>query len=131
MAEAAFEVPGAKSAWYANEVIERYYGVMIDTDGKYANADGSGPFIGICQYGAAAANEMCTVVKGIFPGIATEIIAAGSKVTIGSGATAGQFAIADTAGDEVYGIAVTAAAAIGDLFTIHMLEVPMTIPSGG
>lgn len=128
MAEAAFEVPGAKSAWYANEEIKRYYGVMMDTDGKYAVADGTGAFMGICQYGASASGEMCTVVKGMFPGIATEVIDAGDPVTIATGEDAGKFKIADTANDKVYGYAITAAAAIGDLFTIQIIEVPMTIP---
>lgn len=130
MATAAFEVPGAKSAWYANEAIDRYEPVMIDTDGKYAVSDGSGAFVGICQYGGAS-GEMVTVVKGIFPGAASEVIAAGDKITVATGDDLGTFKIADTEGDVVYGIAITAAAAIGDLFTIHMLEVPMTIPAVG
>ena len=122
---AAFEAITTRQAWYASEVLDKYDAVMIGEDGKYAKADGTSVFAGIVQYGAESENDMVTVVKGTFPAIGSEDITAGDKVTI-DGAAAGKFKIADTAGDAVYGVALTDGKA-GNLFTLAMHEVPLVI----
>ena len=108
----AFESPSIRLAFYANEAVEKYDGVEIDTDGKFAKATQANPFIGVCQYGAEAANNMITVVKGIFPAKAAEEITAGDDISVGT--TAGTFIVAvTTEGSEtdVIGKALTGAAA--------------------
>lgn len=119
----AFEAVTSRQSWYAAEAVAKYYAVQYDTDGKFEKADGTRPFAGIVQYGAEAADDMITVVKGDFPAIAQEAITAGSLVTIASGADVGTFKIADTEGDMVFGVAITAAGAKGEPFTLSMLPV--------
>lgn len=121
----AFEAITTRASYYAAAAIAKYYAVMIDTDGKYAAADGTRPFVGIVEYGAAAANDMITVVKGTYPAIATENVTAGALMTI-DGTAAGKFRIADTTKDIIYGVALTAADA-GDLFTLQMNDVTLAI----
>lgn len=115
----AFESITSRQAWYANEAISKYDAVMVDTDGKYAKADGTGLFAGICQYGADAAGIMVTTVRGIFPGVLSENAMAGSKLTI-DGNNAGKFKIAG-ATDKIYGVLLYDVNA-GDLAAINMVE---------
>lgn len=129
MANTAFEAITSRQAWHAAGALPKYYAAMIDAEGKLAKADGTRPFIGIVQYGAAAEDDVATVVKGSFPAIGSEEISAGDLLTLDSGDNAGKFKVADTEGDVVYGVALTGAAA-GDLFTIAMNDVAQTIPGG-
>lgn len=124
----AFEAVTSRQSWYAADVIAKYYAVQFDHDGKFEIADGGRPFAGIVQYGAEAADDMITVVKGDYPAIAQEAITAGSLVTIATGDDAGTFMLADVALDVVYGVALTAAGAKGELFTLSMLPIATTIP---
>lgn len=120
----AFEAITTRQSWYAAGAISKYNAVMIDAEGKYAKADGTRPFVGIVEYGSDAEDDMITVVKGAYPALAVEAVTAGALLTIS--ATAGQFRIADTAADIIYGVALTAADA-GDLFTIQMNDVTLAI----
>lgn len=122
----AFEAITSRQAWYAAAEIEKYSAVQYDADGKYELADGTGVFAGIVQYGAANADEMMTVVKGVFPALGSVDIADGDKVTIDS-ENAGKFKVA-AANDAVYGVALTSATA-GDLFTLAIAEVTFTVPN--
>lgn len=119
MADTAFESITTRYSWYAAEAISKYYAVMSGTDGRLKKADGTRPFIGICQYPAEAADRMVTVVRGIFPGLLTEDAAKGSLLTIDSTAP-GKFKIADTT-DRVYGTLLADNTA-GDLASIMMVE---------
>lgn len=122
MAEAtAFEAITSRQAWYAGETVSKYDAVMFGTDGRYKLADGTRPFAGIVQYGADAAGEMCTVVRGTFPGVASAEIAEGALLTV----TAGKFVTATTG--VAIGVALTAAAAAGELVAVSMLETPFTV----
>lgn len=85
MADTAFEAITSRQAWYAAAPVDRYYGVMLDATGKYALADGTRPFAGVVQYGAENAGDMCTVVRGTFPMVAKETLAAGDYVTVEGG----------------------------------------------
>ena len=125
MANTAFEAITTRQSWYAASALAKYYACMIDTAGLIAKSDGSRPFVGIVEYGAAAKDDMVTVVKGSYPALATEEIHVGDLLTI-DGGTPGKFKIADTSNDIIYGVALTAAAA-GDLFTIMMNDVTLSV----
>lgn len=140
MADTAFEAITSRQAWYASEPVARYHGVMLDATGKYAPADGTRPFAGVVQYGAENAGDMCTVVRGTFPMVTKESIAAGDYVGVDDG-----FAVKVTDASAAIGIALTSATAAEDaddddqglLVGVSMLESaapaakPVTPPSGG
>lgn len=117
----AFEAITTRVAWYAGEAISKYYAAEYGTGGKLVKATGDGQFAGIVEYGADAADKMVTVVKGVFPGVASGIITAGDKVTIDA-TKAGQFKAAGV-NDVVYGIALNDAAAAGELVSVSMADV--------
>lgn len=121
MADTAFEAITTRQAWYAAEAVNKYDAVMHGEDGRYKKADGTRPFAGIVQYGAEAAGNMCTVVRGVFPGVAHEAIAAGDPLTVNAGKFAKQ-----TAGEAV-AIALTAAANADELLSVSILETPFTV----
>lgn len=121
----AFEMITTRQSWYAGAAIAKYDAVMIDTDGKFVKSTGARPFVGICEYAAAAEDDMVTVVKGTYPATASEEIHVGDLLTI-DGSHPGQFKVADTAADIIYGVALSAAAADA-LFTIIMNDVTLAI----
>lgn len=104
MAETAFEAITSRQAWHASTPVKRYYGVMLDATGQYALANGTRPFAGIVQYGAEAAGDVCTVVRGTFPMAAAETIAAGDYVGVEDG-----MAVKATDASKAIGIALTPA----------------------
>ena len=120
MGKAAFESITTSKAWYANEAVAKYDAVMFDTDGKFAKADGTGIFAGICQYGAEKAGNMATVVRGIFPGVVVANATAGTKLMIDS-ANPGKFKAVTAGTDVVVGILLYDATA-GDLAAISTVE---------
>ena len=120
MAETAFEAITTRQAWYAGEAVSTYDAVMIGADGRFMKADGTRPFAGIVQYGAEEADRMCTVVRGTFPGVAANAIAAGDPLKV----SAGQFD-KQTAGEAV-GVALTGGKT-GELIAVMMLETPFTV----
>lgn len=124
MTNTAFEAITSRQAWHAAEALPKYYAVMVDTNGKLAKADGTRPFVGIVQYGAEAADDVATVVRGSFPAIATVEVSAGALLTLDSN-NAGKFKVA-AADDTVYGVALTSAAA-GNLFTIMLNEITQIV----
>jgi len=124
----AYQMIVSRMPVIAGAALAQYDAVELNTAGKAVKAAGAGQFVGIIEYGADAADNMATAVKGAFPGVAAEVITAGAKVTVGTGETAGKFVVADTAGNVVYGTALTAADAIGDTFTVLMNDVAMVIP---
>lgn len=124
MTNTAFEAITSRQAWHAAEALPKYYAVMINADGKLAKADGTRPFVGIVQYGAEAADDVATVVRGSFPAIATTEILAGDLLTLDS-SNAGKFKVA-AANDTVYGVALTGATA-GNLFTIMLNEITQIV----
>lgn len=121
MANTAFEAITTRQAWYASQQLDKYTAVMLGADGKYAKADGTRPFAGIVQYPADKAGDMCTVVRGTFPGIAAEAITAGAYVKV----DAGQFKVGDAA--TAVGIALTAATGANELVAVNMLETPAPV----
>lgn len=118
----AFEAITTRQSWLSGAAIDKYDAVSIHTDGKFVKAVPGRPFVGICEYGAEAADEMVTIVKGAYPALSTEIVTVGAQLTLDAAAP-GKFRVADTAADITYGTALTGAAAIGDLFTILMSDV--------
>lgn len=125
MADTAFEAITTRQAWYASEVIHKYDAVMLGSDGRYALADGTRPFAGICQYPAENKGDMCTVVRGTFPGVAAEAITAGAFVTVDKG----KFKVGTAA--NAVGIALTPADEEDTLVGVSMLESPAPASSGG
>ncbi len=120
----AFESITTRKSWYAGEALSKYTAVMYGDDGTLVKADGTKPFAGIVEYGADAAGDMVTVVDGAYPAVATAAITAGSNVTVDA-TSAGKFKTATT-GEAVYGVAITAAGAADELFTISTLPVSVT-----
>lgn len=122
----AFEAITTRQAWYAAEKIGDHTGVQFAADGRFEKADGTRPFAGIVQYGCDAADQMITVVKGAFPAIAGDTIAAGDLVKPDSTAPGTFVPAAST--DVAYGVALSGAAK-DELFTLATLDVPFTVPS--
>ncbi len=118
----AFESITTRQSWYAAAATAQYAAVEFDADGKYQLADGTGIFAGICQYGCDDGDQMITVVKGTYPGVGSESIAAGDKLTIDA-SDAGKFKPAETT-DAVYGVALSAGAA-GELVSVAIVESPI------
>lgn len=127
MADTAFEAVTSRNAWYAGEGLTKYQAAMINSSGKFVKANGTRPFAGMVEYGCDAADEVATVVRGVYPGIAGADLTAGQYVKPGTGATAGMW-IATVATDSVIGIALTAAVT-GATASIQMLETPFTHPA--
>ncbi len=100
----AYEAITSRLALPTAEAIEQYDAAQIDTAGLIAKADGTRPFIGVVQYGAEAAGNMATVVKGIFPVKVSAKVLKGARVKV-DGVKAGKFVTADAADDAV-GIAL-------------------------
>lgn len=118
----AFEAITTRQSWHAAEEIAKYNAVEFNAEGKYVNAVGDGQFVGIAQYGAENIDDMVTVVKGTFPAISSEDLAAGDNVTIDTD-NAGLFKKAGV-GDAIYGKALTGVIE-GNLFTLAMADVPV------
>ena len=115
----AYEMITTRLSHYSAEKLAKYEPVMLDTDGKYAKADGTGPFIGVVEYGVDGPDEMVTIVKGIYPIIAGADIAAGAKLAI----DAGTVITADNTDSDVIVIgAALAAATEGNLVSVQMFE---------
>lgn len=124
---AAFEAITTRKSWYAGEKLSAYTGVQYGTAGKFVKADGTRPFAGIVQYGCDAADEMVTVVDGMFPAVASVAVTAGAIIAIDT-ANPGKFKLAG-ASTAVCGIAMTDAGA-GETFTLAMLPVTFTTAAG-
>lgn len=119
MAEnSAFEAITTRQAWYAAEALNKYDAVEFGTGGRFVKATGSAPFAGIVEYGCDEAEQMVTVVRGAFPGVAAATVAAGDQVEV----TEGKFQ--KKSGGTAVGIALTPADSEGDLFTVQILETP-------
>ena len=126
MGNTAYQAITSRQAFYAAAAIAKYEAVELAADGKLALAVGSLPFIGIAEYGADAADEMVTVVRGTFPGIATEDVETGDYLVIDS-TKPGKFKVAG-AEATVIGIAMSDGVT-GDTIAVHMLETPFTTAS--
>ena len=115
----AYEMITTRLSHYSAGKLAKYEPAMLDANGKYALADGTGPFIGVVEYGVDNADEMVTIVKGIYPIIAGADIAKGAKLTIDAGTVV---TAVNTAAD-VLVIGVALAAAIeGNLASVQMVE---------
>lgn len=123
MANTAFEAITIRQAWYATAVLDKYTATEFGADGNIVTATGAGQFAGIVEYSNNNAGEMVTVVKGMYPAIASVDITKGDAVTIDS-ANPGKFKKAAT-GNTLYGTAMNTAAA-GALFTVAMADVTKT-----
>jgi len=120
----AIESPSTRLAWYAAEELKQYYAAEIDADGKIAKATQAGQYVGQVQYGAEAEDDMVTVVKGIFPAIATEAIEVGDDISVSATAGVLMVAVTGPGATTVIGKALSAAAApangIYETFTLFM-----------
>lgn len=123
MANTAFEAITTRQSWYAAAPISKYDAVEIGSAGKYQQADGSGLFAGICEYGAEAADCMVTVVKGTFPVACSEAVTAGDKLVVDT-ANPGKVK-AGTSGN-ILGVALNDAAA-GELTSLAMVDSPVVV----
>lgn len=123
MGTTAFQAITTRQAFTAAVAVAKYDAVELDANGKLALATGALPFMGMVEYGANAADEMATVVRGIFPGVATEDVTTGDYLVI-DGAHAGKFKVAGTSA-KVVGIAQSDATA-GDTLAVLILETPFT-----
>ena len=123
MASTAFEAITKHLAYYTDAAIDKYFGVQWGADGKLEVADGTRPFAGIVEYGTEAADQIATVVTGIYPGIAsTANLAAGTYVKF----TAGKLVTA-ASGTTALGITLSAGTAIGDLVGVALFDAPFTV----
>lgn len=116
MNENAFEMITDRLSHYSASKLERYEPVMIDANGKYAKATGARPFIGVVEYGVDNADEMVTIVKGIYPIIAGGDIDKGALLMIDTGTVKE----AET-GEIVIGVAL-AAATEGNVVSVQMID---------
>lgn len=112
----AYEMITNRLSHYSASALTKYDAVMVDAAGKYALADGTRPFVGVVEYGVDAADEMVTVVKGIYPIKAGADIAVGALLTVAAGKV--QTAVAT---NTVIGVAL-AAATSGNLASVQMVE---------
>lgn len=97
--ETAFQSITSRLAWYTDKAIEHYYAVQWGTDGRLTLADGTRPFAGIVEYGNNGADQMATIVTGIFPVVAGVEITTGDMIAFTAGA-------AVKANGAAYGIAL-------------------------
>ena len=114
-----FEAITSRLAWNTSAVVEKYEGAQLDAAGLIEPADGTGIFIGVVQYGAETAGDMCTVVQGIFPVKAhTTTITAGARVK--PDASHPGFFVAAAATDDAVGVALMdiAADTIGSILMV-------------
>jgi len=118
MASNAFEMITTRFAWYAAEDIAKYEPVAFDLTGKLIRANGTGNFIGICQYGAAA-GELATVVRGVYPAKIFAAATAGTRLTPSS-YSAGSFTAAGYA-NKVVAVLLTDAET-GGIAPVAMLD---------
>ena len=129
--DVAFELPKDRFAWYTGAVLNKYEPAVLDTDGNLVpatatNLTSSAQFMGVCQYPAEKAGNMATVVKGAFPVVAKDAIAAGKLVEVTDDTTTVNdvvyHVVAESSGDladaAVIGTALTAATTAGDLLTV-------------
>lgn len=114
----AFEAITTRVAWKAAAAVAKYHGVQISTAGKYEKATGTRPFVGIVEYGTDTADDMITVVEGIFPGLVSAEVAAGARV-MPDVANPGKFVTA-AATDDAVGIALEAITS-GTIGSIQMV----------
>ena len=122
-ANTAFEAITKRLAYYTNAAIAKYHGVQWAADGTLELADGTKPFAGIVEYGTDAANEMATVVMGIFPGIAKEAnLAKGTYVTFEDG-----LLVKATSGTAALGITLSAGSKANDLVGVSLFDAPYTV----
>lgn len=116
----AYEMITDRLSHYSASALAKYDAVMVDTSGRYAKADGTRPFVGVVEYGVDNADEMVTVVKGIYPIVAGADISKGDLLMVYSGKVK-----TAVAGNVVIGAAL-AAATTGNLASVQMVE-PYTL----
>lgn len=116
----AYEMITDRLSHYSASALAKYDAVMVDTSGRYAKADGTRPFVGVVEYGVDNADEMVTVVKGIYPIVAGADISKGDLLMVDSGKVK-----TAVTGKVVIGAAL-AAATNGNLASVQMVE-PYTL----
>ena len=121
MKTAAFEMPSKRMAYYTSAAITKYLAVQWSTAGLLEVADGTKPFAGIVEYGTENANELATIVTGIYPVVASGVITAGDYVSF----TAGK-AVKVTTG-KAFGKAISTTAAADELVGVVTFDAPFTI----
>lgn len=130
MPNTAFESITSRQAWYAGAELPKYIAAEFAEGGNLYPATGIGMFAGIVQYPAEETGHMATVVKGIFPAMASQPIATGQLVTLDMDAP-GMFRGIDPQPPNplapvppVYGIALSSSTGGGNLFALAMRDVP-------
>lgn len=115
----AFEMITSRVAHTADMGVNKYEAVAINADGRYTRANGTLPFIGMCQYPCDKANQVITVVRGIYPAWAGAAMAKGARVAIDA-----EGKLIPAAGNAtVVGISLTSCG-IDELFALQMLDTP-------
>ena len=90
---------------------------------ELTDVSGNFKFAGIVEYGTDAANEMATVVMGIFPGIAKEAnLAKGTYVTFEDG-----LLVEATSGTAALGITLSAGSKANDLVGVSLFDAPYKV----
>lgn len=121
MANTAFEAITKRQAYYTSAKIDKYYGVQWGTDGRLELADGTKPFAGVVEYGTDGADQMATIVMGIYPCIAGEAnLAEGAYVKFQAGKVV-------KATDTAQGQLVSAGAKVDDLVGVVLFDAPYKV----
>jgi len=115
----AIELPGFTIGFLtaaAASTAYQYHGVYVNSSSQWALAQAGQRSVGVLQ-DAPAADAACQVmVMGVTKAVAGGVIAAGDAVSVNA---SGHF-IKATDADQVCGVALDAAGASGDIFTLWL-----------
>ena len=122
MANTAFEAITKRQAYYSAQKLDKYYGVQWSTSGRLELSDGSRPFAGVVEYGTDDAEQMATVVMGIYPCVAGEAnLAANTLVTFSDGK------VVKAASGTALGMTISAGTSVDDLVGVVLFDAPYSI----
>lgn len=109
----AFEIPQLRFAGNAGAVVERRRFVKVDATGNIVKAAAGDAVLAVSMSEAVKANEVVDLSRGIVMVEAAGAVAANAKVASDAEGKAVTYATGDIAG-----IAVTSAAAAGELISV-------------
>lgn len=115
----ATENPILCKTFVAENAITQFYGVEVGGAADQVDmADGAGDLcIGIAQEGVAAGDGVSVMLLGVTKAVASAAIVAGARVGVAAG---GKMVTKSSDADLTCGIALTAAAADGDVFSVFL-----------
>ena len=109
----AFEIPGMRFSLPAGANVERFRFVSVNASSNGIPATASTKIVGVSM-NKAETGKVLEVADGIV------MVEAGAAITAGAAVYSGADGKAAATGEEVAGIALTAASAAGDIITVKM-----------